>query len=92
MKQSKSGPEASVCACGRSRTEAAAFVHQSNVATYVYRRCRCGAEWTESHPAPDRSQPVSTDEVIEVHNQLRDFEGNLRELLTEPDEGAQEEN
>jgi hypothetical protein len=51
------------------------------VATYVYHRCKCGAEWTESRQGVDRSQPVSSDEVIEVHRFLDGFEGPLPKLL-----------
>jgi hypothetical protein len=86
------GPESSVCPCGRRRDAASSFVHQSNVATYVYRRCECGAEWTESRPSLDRTEPVSIDEVLEVHVSLLAFEGSLRELVAPPPEEAEAEN
>ena len=92
MQKPKSGPEPSVCACGRRRDAAASFVHQSSLATYVYHRCECGAEWTESRPGVDRSQPVSTDEVLEVHQSLLDFEGTLRDLVRPAREEAEAEN
>jgi hypothetical protein len=40
----------------------------------------------------DRSLPVSTDEVLEVHQSLLEFEGNLRDLVTPPAEEAEAEN
>ena len=92
MQQPKLGPEPSVCACGRRRDAASSFIHQSNVATYVYHRCECGAEWTESRPSMDRSEPVSIDEVLEVHTSLLAFEGGLRDLVAPPAEEAEAEN
>ena len=92
MQQSKLGPDRSECACGRRRDAASSHVHQSNVATYVYHRCDCGAEWTESRPSLDRSVPVSTDEVLEVYLSLLDFEGSLRDLLAPSPEAAEAEN
>jgi hypothetical protein len=92
LQQSKLGPEPSVCACGRRRDAASSYIHQSNVATYVYHRCECGVEWTESRPSLDRSEPVSTDEVLEVHVSLLSFEGTLRDLVAPPPEEAEAEN
>jgi hypothetical protein len=92
LQQPKLGPDSAVCACGRRRDAASAFIHQSNVATYVYHRCECGAEWTESRPSVDRSEPVSTDEVLEVHQSLAQFEGSLRDLIAPPPEVAEAEN
>ncbi len=92
MQKSKLGPESFACACGRRRDAAASYIHQSNVATYVYHRCECGAEWTESHPCVDRSEPVSTDEVLEVHQSLLTFEGSLRDLVAPKPEEAEAEN
>ena len=92
MQKSKLGPEPFACACGRRRDAASSYIHQSNVATYVYHRCECGAEWTESHPCVDRSEPVSTDEVLEVHQSLAAFEGSLRDLLAPKPEEAEAEN
>jgi hypothetical protein len=81
-----------VCPCGRRRDAAASYVNQSNVATYVYHRCECGAEWTESRPSVDRTEPVSIDEVLEVHQSLLDYEGSLRDLVLPPAEEAEAEN
>jgi hypothetical protein len=38
-------------------------------------------EWTERRLSIDRSQPVTTDEVIEVHRFLSSFEGPLPHLI-----------
>lgn len=92
MQKPKLGPEPFACACGRRRDAAASYIHQSNVATYVYHRCECGAEWTESRPCVDRSEPVSTDEVLEVHQSLAAFEGTLRDLVAPKPEEAEAEN
>ena len=40
-----------------------------------------GAEWTEHQTDIDPTDPVSSDEVIEVHKQLAKFEGSIAELL-----------
>lgn len=81
MQKSKPGPEPT-CVCGRSRAEAAAAVYRSPVAEFVFHRCPCGLEWTERRAGFDRSEPVSTDEVIEVHMCLAAFEGPLSALLS----------
>jgi len=41
----------------------------------------CGAEWTEHQTDIDPMDPVSSDEVIEVHTRLAKFEGSISELL-----------
>jgi hypothetical protein len=61
-----------------------ATVYRSPVAEFVFHRCPCGLEWTERRDGIDRSEPVSTDEVIEVHQCLAAFEGPLSELLGAP--------
>jgi len=40
----------------------------------------------------DRSEPVSIDEVLEVHTSLLLFEGGLRDLVAPPTEQAEAEN
>lgn len=82
MHQSKPEPEP-ICVCGRQRTEAAVAVYRSATAEFVYHRCPCGLEWTERRDGIDYSEPVSTDEVIEVHQCLAAFEGPISELLTQ---------
>ena len=69
------------CACGRERSEAAEAVYRSEAVVFVFHRCTCGVEWTERRDGIDRNQPVTTDEVIEVHQALAGFEGPISELL-----------
>ncbi|TME15908.1 MAG: hypothetical protein E6I70_06585 [Chloroflexi bacterium] len=80
-KRKKSGAESPECVCGRKRSDAAIYVHQSYSTVYVYHRCECGSEWTESRSKVDRSQPITTDEVLEVYQRLEAFEGSLSDLL-----------
>lgn len=83
MPKPKPEPEP-VCACGRKQKEAVARVYQAHAATFVFHRCPCGLEWTERCELVDRSEPVSTDEVIEVHQYLAAFHGSISELLSLP--------
>jgi hypothetical protein len=50
----------------------------------MFHRCECGVEWTEHHVDIDPTDPVSSDEVIEVHSRLAKFEGSIAELLQQP--------
>jgi hypothetical protein len=81
MQKPKKEPEVRDCTCGRSRTEAAVSTYRSHSALFTFHRCECGLEWTERANGIDRSEPVTTDEVIEVHERLAGFEGPLAELL-----------
>ena len=81
MHNPKKEPEATRCTCGRSRSEAAVSTFRSQASLFTFHRCDCGLEWTEHNVGVDRSQPVSTDEVIEVHERMCKFEGPLSELL-----------
>jgi hypothetical protein len=38
-------------------------------------------EWTERRSSADRMDPVSSDEVLEVHEQLAAFEGSFSDLF-----------
>ncbi len=81
MHKPKKEPEAPRCSCGRSRSEAAVSSFRSHVTLFTFHRCECGLEWTEHAVGVDRTQPVTTDEVIEVHERMARFEGPLSELL-----------
>lgn len=81
MQRPAEGSESACRGCGRPLDECSAHVHHSTSAVYVYHRCSCGVEWTEMRPSVDRSQPVSGDEVIEVHKLLGSFEGPLPTLI-----------
>ncbi len=45
-------------------------------------------EWTVHQNDVDPLQPVSSDEVIEVHKRLAKFEGSIAELLEQPQQPA----
>lgn len=72
------------CACGRNRSQAAASVYRSHRSVFTFLRCECGREWTERRDAFDPATPVTTDEVIEVHQLLRRFRGPITEMLSLP--------
>ena len=82
MQRSKSEPEkGSKCACGRRLKEASVFIYRSHGDRYLFHRCECGMEWTVHQYDIDPTDPVTSDEVIEVHKQLAKFEGSIAELL-----------
>jgi hypothetical protein len=69
------------CACGRKLEDAAVYVYRSHVDRYLFHICDCGTEWTERQTDIDRADPVSSDEVIEVHARLAKFDGPISQLL-----------
>ncbi len=81
MQRSKLEPDNGKCACGRRLKDASAYLYRSHSDRYVFRRCECGTEWTEHQMDIDPAEPVSSDEVIEVHKRLAKFEGSIAELL-----------
>ena len=81
MQKPKKEPEATRCTCGRERTEAAVSSYRSHATLFTFHRCECGLEWTERKDGVDRSEPVTTDEVLEVHERMARFEGPLSELV-----------
>jgi hypothetical protein len=81
LQKPKLEPDNSNCACGRRLKDASVYVYRSNTDRYLFHRCECGAEWTEHQTDIDPRDPVSSDEVIEVHKQLAKFEGSIAELL-----------
>ena len=81
MQRRKPEPEKSECACGRSRADAALNVYRSPHGRFIFYRCECGNEWTEHQASVDRSEPISSDEVLEVHESLARFEGPISQLL-----------
>lgn len=84
MQRSKQEPERSKCACGRRLKDASVYIYRSHGDRYTFHRCECGMEWTVHHQDVDPQDPVSSDEVIEVHKQLAKFEGSIAELLQQP--------
>lgn len=69
------------CSCGRRLAAAAVYSYRSRADRYLFRRCECGYEWTEHQTGVDPTEPVSSDEVIEVHIRLAALEGSITELL-----------
>ncbi|MGH7763587.1 MAG: hypothetical protein ACREOM_04095 [Candidatus Dormibacteraceae bacterium] len=80
MQKSKLGK----CVCGRRLKDATVFIYRSHTDRFLFHRCDCGTEWTEHLTDIDPQDPVSSDEVIEVHKQLSKFEGSIAELLERP--------
>jgi hypothetical protein len=81
LQRSKLEPEKGKCACGRRLKDASFYLYRSHSDCYVFHRCECGTEWTEHQTDIDLAEPVSSDEVIEVHKRLAKFEGSIAELL-----------
>jgi len=73
------------CSCGRLQSEAHFVVQRSKDRKYTYHRCDCGREWTVVTRIDDVRDPVTSGEVIEVHQRLAKFEGSLKELLGLPE-------
>jgi hypothetical protein len=57
------------------------YTYRSHTDRYMFHRCECGTEWTEHLTDIDMTDPVSSDEVIEVHRRLATFEGSMAELI-----------
>ena len=81
MQKPKPEPEPSRCDCGREISQSSAATYTSSSGRYVFHRCECGAEWTEQVDRVDRSEPVSSDELLEVHERLAEFTGSINDLL-----------
>jgi hypothetical protein len=81
MHRTKPDPDEARCACGRAVSAAQSFSYSSNSTRYLFQRCMCGKEWTRRELAVDRSEPVSPDEILDVHERLAAFQGSLTELL-----------
>jgi hypothetical protein len=69
------------CACGRKLAEAVIYLYRSHSDTCIFHRCECGTEWTEHRTDMDPTDPISSDEVIEVHVRLATFQGSMPELF-----------
>lgn len=84
MQRSKLEPEKGKCICGRPLKAAAIYTYRSRTDRFLFHRCECGKEWTEHQQDIDPRDPVTSDEVIEVHKRLAKFEGSIAELLQQP--------
>ena len=81
VQRSKLEPDKGKCTCGRRAIDAAVYTFRSRSDRFLFHRCECGAEWTEHQTDIDPTDPVTSDEVIEVHRRLARFEGSIAELL-----------
>ena len=81
MQKSRLEPDKGKCACGRRLKDAQIYTFRSHTDRFMFHRCDCGTEWTEHHTDIDPMDPVTSDEVIEVHRRLSKFEGSIAELL-----------
>jgi len=81
LQRSKLESDKGKCVCGRRLKDAAIYTYRSKTDRFLFHRCECGCEWTEHLTDIDPADPVSSDEVIEVHKQLAKFEGSIAELL-----------
>ena len=81
MQRSKLESDKGKCQCGRRLRDAAVYMYRSRTDRFLFHRCDCGTEWTEHVTDIDPLDPVTSDEVIEVHRQLAKFDGSIAELL-----------
>jgi hypothetical protein len=81
LQRSKLESDKGKCQCGRRLRDATVFTYRSHTDRFLFHRCECGTEWTVHLTDVDPTDPVSSDEVIEVHKQLAKFEGSISELL-----------
>ena len=81
MQKRKLERESLTCRCGRELGAAAVNVYRSQGNRFVFHRCECGLEWTEQFQDVDRSEPITGDEVLTVHEVLLAYEGTLPGLL-----------
>jgi hypothetical protein len=74
-------PRDITCSCGRPRSAAGRVVYRTHADRFYFRRCECGQEWTERERDVDPLDPVTSEEVVEVHQRLAKLEGGLTDLL-----------
>jgi hypothetical protein len=81
LQRAKPEPDGGKCKCGRPRDGVSSYTYRSHADRYVFYRCECGSEWTDHLTDVDPTDPVSSDEVIEVHKRLAKFEGSIADLI-----------
>lgn len=86
MGRSQRSSEDEKCECGRPDCTARVANYRTNSGSYRYHRSDCGSEWTERLIDVDPSEPVSGEEVLDVHLLLAGFDGRLTDLI-DPDDG-----
>ncbi len=68
------------CDCGTPWSECVYTVQRSGVHRWLYYRCpTCLREWTIQEDVPDKADPVTSGEVLEVHRLAEG--GDLSELF-----------
>jgi hypothetical protein len=70
------------CSCGRPRSEAAVKILRLRASRHTYHLCSCGAEWAEHTDAANLTEPISSEEVLSVHEFLATFDGAFCELVS----------
>lgn len=73
--------ESDRCTCGRKLSSAVVYMYRSHSDRYLFHRCECGTEWTEHLTDIDPTEAVSSDEVIEVHTRLANFDSTISDLI-----------
>ena len=69
------------CECGRKWSECVYVVQRSGLNHYIFYRCQgCSREWEVVETVDDLADPVSSDEVLEVHRLLTATDLTLGEL------------
>jgi hypothetical protein len=57
------------------------LIHRVGERRHVYSTCQqCGQEWSATEEVPDLGDPISSDEVISVHEQL-EIGKSLKEIV-----------
>jgi hypothetical protein len=71
------------CSCGRPKADATFVVEHRGSNRHTHHRCQCGIEWTTTESTVDLSDPVTSEEVLEVHRRM-DQAGDkpLKDLIT----------
>lgn len=63
------------------RLVATVVQHSGNKRLSHHRCTRCSLEWTDTEQTPPLDEPVTTDEVIEVHEVMSGDNVSLEDLL-----------
>ena len=71
MQRSKLEPDKGKCACGRRLKDASVYIYRSHTDRYLFHRCECGAEWTEHQTDIDPTDPVSSDQSLEISDTIQ---------------------
>src|SRR5437870_4684548 len=81
LQRSKRESDKGKCASGSRRKDAAIYTYRPRTDRFLFHRCECGTEWTEHKTDIAPTDPATSNEVTEVHNQLATFEGSIAERL-----------